>query len=121
MKNGLKAVRIKSIFYADFRKSARTLYDELRKDKTHWRGECGRDETYVFVSSTGNQLLFVLGECEVINREGTRYESRQRLLDYRCWRMERSSFHPLMLENYANQVGLSFGRKTLEEWYYDRS
>jgi hypothetical protein len=113
----MKKVRIKRMFSADFRKSPRTMYDELRKDKKLFSGDPNPDEVYIFVSSTGNQLIFVTGDHEIVNHPGKPYETKQRMLDYRGWRMEGSSFNPLMLEEYANRVGLSLGKKRLSEWY----
>ena len=113
-------VRVRGIFAADFRKSPRTLYDELRSDKKLWQGDPKSNEVYIFVSGRGNQLIFVTGDHSIVNHRGTIHESKQQLLDYRGWRMEGSTFNPLMLENYANNVGLSLGKKTLEEWYEER-
>lgn len=116
----MKTIRMKGIFTADFRRSPRTLVDDLRRKRNLWQGEPNEGEAYVFVSSRGNQIVFVTGDKEIEYRAGTRYEAGRRLLDYRCWRIEGGSFSVLMLENYANAVGLSLGKKRLEAWYQER-
>lgn len=116
----MKRVQIKRIFSADFRKSPRTLFDEVRKSRKLWCGTLGTDETYLFVSHTGNQLIFVLGDHEVESQPGTRFATKRRLLDYRGWRIEGGTFNPKMLENYANNVGLTLGRKTFEDYWSER-
>lgn len=116
----MKRVQVKRIFTADFRKSARTLFDEVKADRKLWRGRLGPDETYLFVSLTGNQLLFVLGDHEIESRPGTRFSTKRQLLDYRGWRIEGGTFEPHMLENYANSVGLTLGRATFEEYWAER-
>lgn len=117
----LKSVRIKGgeCFTGDFRKNPRTLYDELRNDRKLWKGEPAANEVYVFVSSTGRQVVFISGVKKVKSHPGTRYEAEQELLDYRGWRIEGSTFHPKMLENYARSCGLTLNMQTLEDWYQD--
>lgn len=117
----MKTYTIKGIFTADFRKNARTLYDDLRQDKKAWRGELRNGDVYIFVSLTGNQLYFILRDHEITARPGTRYEAQRRMLDYRAWRLENSVFDNMMLQNYANEAGINLaGVKRLEEWYADR-
>lgn len=116
----MKRVRVKRIFTANFSKSARTLYDEIRADRKLWRGALQQDEAYLFISQTGNQLMFILGDHEIESRPGTRYATKRRILDARLWRIEGGSFEPKMLENYANNVGLTLGRKTFEDYWAER-
>ena len=116
----MKRVQIKRVFSADFRKSPRTLFDEVKHDKKLWRGSLGPDEVYLFVSQTGNQLIFVLRDEEVKSMAGTRFEAKRRLLDYRGWRIEGGTFNPSMLEDYANNVGLTLGKKTFAQYWADR-
>lgn len=118
--NGLKRVRIKQIVTGDFRKSARTLYDELKKNRKLFQGDPKPGDVYVFISSSANQLIFITGEASVTNWPGSRHEAEQTILDYRTWRIKNGTLSPLMLENYANKVGLSLGLKTLEEWHEER-
>lgn len=113
-------MQIKRVFSGDFRKSPRTLFDEIRQDRKLWRGSLGADEAYLFVSQTGNQLFFVLGDREIESQPGTRFATKRRLLDYRGWRIEGGSFNPHMIEDYANAVGLTLGRKTFAQYWADR-
>ena len=85
----MKRVHVKRIFTANFTRSPRTMYDEVRADRKLWRGPLQEGETYVFVSQTGNQLVFVLGDHEVTTRPGTRWATTRRLLDWRGWRIWR--------------------------------
>lgn len=116
----MKRVHIKRVFTANFCKSVRTLYDEIKADRKLWRGVLGPDEAYLFVSQTGNQLLFVLGEHTIESRPDTRFAQKRTLIDWRGWRIEGGTFEPRMLENYANNVGLTLGRKTFEEFWAER-
>ena len=116
----MELVRAKRIMAADFRKNARTLYDEVRRNKKLWNGPVGKGECYVFVSHSGNQILFVLGVHSVASRKNTRFEVEREVLDYRCWRIESGTFDPRMLEDYANRVGLSLGLKTFAQQWADR-
>ena len=117
--SGLRRVRIKQIVTGDFRKSIRTLYDELKRTRS-FQGDPRPGDVYIFVSTSGNQLVFITREMTITNWPGSRYESKQQLLDYRCWRIESGTLNPLMLEDYANKVGLTLGLKTLKEWYDER-
>lgn len=116
----LRRVRIKQIVTGDFRKSPRTLFDELKRNRKLYQGDPKPGDVYVFISSTRNQLVFITGERAVMNWPGSRHATEQMLLDYRGWRIENGTLSPLMLENYANSVGLSLGLKTLEEWHAER-
>lgn len=115
----MKQLKLKRIvFNQDFRKNARTLWEDHRR--TTKSGDLKKSEVVAFVSCTGNQILFVLGDHTIKANPKTRYEIDRQLLDYRCWRIEGSCFNPYMLENYANSVGLSFGLKRLDEWFAER-
>jgi|GEM_PF-3860236 len=118
----MQRVRLKRILDEDFRKSPRTLYDEFRADKKRWLGELHRNETYLFISKRRNQLFFVLSDIVVINRPGTLHETTQRMLDFRWWHMEGSTFNSSMIENYANHVGLTIvGMRRMETWFQKQS
>jgi hypothetical protein len=114
----VQKISIKRAFYGDFRKSPRTLYDEVRKKKKRlWEGEPTENEAYLFISMTGNRLFFILGDHEVKTNIGTRWEGKTQLLDIRMLRIENSTFSARMLEDYARTVGLTLGLQTLEEWF----
>ena len=76
----------------------------------------------LFVSKAGNQLLWVMNvdtvETPFKNKRG-RYG--RRVIDTRRWRIEGGSWSPLMLQNYANDVGIDLvGFRRLEQQYLDR-
>lgn len=110
-------LRIKRILRADFRRKPWTLHDDLQRDQALFCGPPRTDECYVFVSATGDQVAFVFGVSEVVSAAGTRHEKPRTLIDYRAWRIDGGRFDPLLLEDYAQAVGLSLGRRTLREWW----
>jgi hypothetical protein len=116
----MKRVRIKRIFTTNFNRSARTMYDEMKANRKLWRGALQKDEVYVFVSQTGNQFFNDTATTEIYTRTGTRWAQKRQLLDYRGWRIEGGEFDHRLLENYANNVGLTLGRKTFEEMWAER-
>lgn len=116
----MQSVRVKRIYAADFRKSIRTLYNEVKKSRKLWMGPLEDGEAYVFVSTSGNKICFVTGEREVVTHPGTIYEAKRMLLDFRGWRIEGGTFSPNMLEDYANAVGLTLGKKTFAEQWEER-
>lgn len=116
----LQPIRIKAIVTGDFRYNNRTLYDNLKRNRKLWRGDIGPDECYLFVSKQQNCGWFILGDSPVSISQGTRYQRETQLLDARLWRLKDGRFDSTLLEDYANQVGLTLGRKTLAQQLADR-
>ncbi len=119
----MQRIRLKAIkFDVDFRKSELTNYDSFRRSKL-WPGELGTNEAFLFVSRGGNQLVWVLNVSSV---EATHADKRgyldRRMIDSRRWRIEGgTSWNPMMLQNYANEVGLELiGFKRFETVYEER-
>lgn len=104
----------------DFRKSELTNFDiwKKRQKKKGRRNTMKSNEVLLFISKSGNQLVWVLniGEVEV-GRANKRGELGRRMIDSRKWRIEGSGkWHKDMIQNYANEVGLDIvGMRRLEE------
>lgn len=113
-------IRLKAIsFDADFRFSEFGIYDTFRKSKK-FQGDLRAGEAYLFVSGTGNQLLWVLNIGGITSKGANAKGSfDRRVIDTRRMRIEgRTAWHPMMLQNYANSVGLEIvGFKRFEEVY----
>lgn len=111
----MERLKLRGIYEANFCYSDRTLFDNLRKDRKAYQGDLRGGDTYVFLSRTGDQILFILGDRKV-----KRGKTWVRLLDSRRWRIQDPPFTGLMLENYANEVGITLGLKRLEQWFEER-
>lgn len=108
----MKNVKLKKIEHADFRKSEATLFDDfIRRNK--YLGSLKSDEVILFISYTENQLIWILNV--------TVTSSGRRIFDSRRWRIEGSgTWNPLMVANYASEVGLALaGLKRYEEYFTD--
>jgi hypothetical protein len=101
-------IRLKAIKYADFRKSEWTNYKEFKRSRT-FPGELGRNEAFLFVSGTGNQLVWLLNIADG--------PMGHPIVDSRRWRFTgSSSWNPMMLANYAEEVGIELvGIKKFED------
>ncbi|MCK5617304.1 hypothetical protein KAR91_86370 [Candidatus Pacearchaeota archaeon] len=101
-------IKLKAIKYVDFRKSEWTNYQEFKKSKK-FPGELTHNEAFLFISNTGNQLIWMLN---VANGP-----LGHRIVDSRRWRFTgTSSWNPLMLANYAEEVGIELiGIKKFQE------
>lgn len=105
----MQTVTLKKIEVADFRKSEATLYDDFA-----WRnrrlGGLKKNEVILFISLTGNQCIWIINV--------THNPSGRRIVDSRRWRVEGGVWNPLMIANYAEQVGLRLkGIKKFEEYF----
>lgn len=96
-------LRLKAICYGcDFRKNELTLLDELRKNPKYKSvGELGANETCLFVSRTETQLVWLIGQKELLDGTHTR-----NVVDTRRWRLLDGAWNPAMLGNYAQAVGI---------------
>ena len=120
MKIRLKAIK----FGVDFRKNELTNWNIFRKSKDYKRiGTLTRSEAVLFVSVSGNQLLFILNTTKLnrsYQRGGFIYELEPRqVIDTRRLRLEGTApWNPMMLSNYAKSVGLELiGFKSFETQY----
>lgn len=97
-------------FGVDFRSSEVSNYDYLVKKK-HFPGPPGRHEVYLMVSRSGDQLIWLL-QVGQIGKNG----NGRGVVDSRRWRLRKGTWSPHLLENYANEVGISLvGFKRFED------
>jgi hypothetical protein len=103
MKLKLKAI----VFDAHSGYSETTLYDQLKQDP-RFSGDPGDDECYLFVSRSGTQMIWFMGFYDI-------GEDRV-VIDSRRTRLQRGSWHPWMMQEYAKQAGIQLSNvKTFEE------
>ncbi len=116
-------VRLKAIkFDVDFRKTELTNYDTFSRSRS-FPGQLSANEVYLFISKSGNQLVWILNMSEVdAPRPNKRGRTNRRMIDSRKWRIEGgTSWSPMMLQNYAQDVGLDLvGFKRFEDLYDER-
>lgn len=107
----MKRLTLKAVWLnCDFRFSEATIYDQLVKKKK-LPGPPKAGECYLFVSRTGNQLVWILNVTSSNGRE---------IVDSRRWRIRRGIWSHHLMENYANEVGLSLvGWKRFEEVFLE--
>lgn len=109
-------MRLKYIAHADFRKSERTNFLELKKLKK--LPALGKEDVVLLVSLSENQCVFVYG---FVSYDTECVDGRERHVEI-C-RSERlritgSRWNPLMIRNYAERVGISIdGLKRFEDYY----
>lgn len=111
-------IRLKAIKYqCDFRKNEVTLYEEFRKSRS-FCGELGNNEAYLFISGSEDQLIWFLRSVEVqADRDapvGVTHTQRSRLMKHTPW-------NPLMLQEYAQAVGIELvGIRSFEEAFKEQ-
>jgi hypothetical protein len=107
-------LRLKGIFQeVDFRYNELSIYERYRKDRS-FQGDPKLGETYLFVSTSGNQLLWVLRYEDKVLVHKT---MRKRIETLR-FRVSGGSWNPLMLANYAEEIGITLeGIRKFEEIY----
>lgn len=98
----MEKLRLKGpVYMAPFNRSEDTIYNEFKKTE-YWKGDPGAGEAYVFLSYSGNQLLWVLNAGELSDGTAALYTRRIRLSREASW--ER-------LQEYANQIGYRLNNK----------
>lgn len=105
------------VWPADFRRNEVSLLAALPRG---WLGSLRGNDCIVFVSGTGNQVLFVWRPVVVGTIAGTtRYAEHERIAYVSSrLRLNVGTFNPEMLANYAAAVGLNFdGIERFEERY----
>lgn len=105
----LQELRLKLVRHADFRKTEETILNECMAEAESLR--LGARDCILLISSTGKIIKFVFGflEHEMINAAGRQVEGRKtRVLPSRTYRItDGGTFNPYMLQNYANEMGLT--------------
>lgn len=105
-----RELTLRAVVEGDFRKNEATLYKEwLKKNPQHNSGS----GVILFLSRTQNQMVFIHGFDTIGN-----YPKGKRVLWSERLRLDRGTWNPLMLVNYAELVGLHLvGLKCFEEFY----
>lgn len=107
-------MRIKQIEAADFRCSARTMFERFRVKNKHVVSALNDTDVIVFISKMGNQLLFVHGYTDfpedLIGQRRALQSVRHQILN--------GTWNPMALANYAQAAGLDIqGLRLFEEHY----
>lgn len=108
-------MRLKHIAEVSFRTSESTNFDTFIKSL---QGETiSASEVVLFVAKGGDQLVFVSPRTSIAkNGDGDTVE----VLASRRLRIRHGRWNPLMLANYASDVGIELvGLKRFEEFYKD--
>jgi len=114
----LTRLRLKGVVTCSFARSEATNLG-LYRTTTKFPGELNKGEAYLFISKGGNQVLFmfktVVLEVDVQHRRGDGTNTRG-VIDSRRLRLDGGTWHPYMLQNYANEVGIDLiGFKRFEQ------
>lgn len=103
-------MRLRYIEAVDFRKSEYHNFMDIQKRA---KLDLSKDDCILLISHGGNQLIFVYGFANLQNG----YSGRQVLRSER-YRLLRGTWEPMMLADYAEQVGIKLeGIKKFEEHY----
>ena len=112
-------MRLRLVYRGDFRKSEETLYAEALKK--HPELNLRNGDCILLVSSNGKLLKFVYGftEHDLVFYQSEKVWGKTKILESVTYRISGSgSWNPLMLQNYANHLGLELaGLKRFEEYY----
>lgn len=106
-------MRLKAIIpNTDFRRNEATIIFDYMKSRSY-AGDLKAGECYLFLSKTGNQLLWFFNNVVEIDAYAERVFD---VVDSRKWRVTGGTWHPFMLANYAAEVGIELiGIKRFEE------
>jgi hypothetical protein len=111
----MNKIRLRAIkFDVDFRKNEWTNYNEFKRSRS-FPGDLKANEAFLFVSKSGNQLIWILNIIDsYVVSEG---RVNKQIVDSRRWRITSSqTWDPLMLANYAIEVGIELiGIKKFED------
>lgn len=117
----LENLRLKGVATVSFIRSEATNL-ELYKKQPHYPGDLKDGEAFLFLSKSGNQLVFLFRPPILFEKKdentGEVIKTLQ-VVDSRRWRLPSgSTWHPYMLQNYANEVGIHLvGIKRFETIY----
>lgn len=107
-------LRLKGILQdVDFRSTELSIYEGFRRSRS-FPGDPKAGEAYLFVSRAGNQLLWILHyEPEIIV-----IKTKRRRIESMKFRVSGGYWNPLMLANYAADIGIELeGIKRFEDAY----
>jgi len=111
-------MRLRVIAHMDFRKNEHTLYNEVMESYPKLRFKT--DDCVCMISGNGKIVRFVFGftKLEALIKRG-KVSSTTQVLSSRVHRITGYGiWNPLMLQNYANAVGLEIeGLKSFAQYY----
>lgn len=117
--NGLRRARMVAIIdECDFRSRPQSLWAEWIQTAANRKkaDAMGDDECVLFVSGSGRYLAWVFPP-----RVGNSIKGLERkIYHYETLYIDGGSWHPYMLQNYGEQVGLDLGLKSFTELYEAR-
>ena len=107
-------LRLKGIVVCSFQRSEATNLD-LYKKEGHFPGDLKKGEAYLVISKGLNQIIFVFPPV-VLDEQDDRSA-----LDSRRLRLDGGTWHPYMLQNYAESLGIHLvGIKSFEKILEDQ-
>lgn len=111
-------LRLKGVITCSFVRSEATNLDLYRKSG-HYPGPLKNGEAFLFISKSGNQIIFIFKSISLEvagqHRRGDGTTNRT-VIDSRKLRLDGGTWHPYMLQNYANAVGIDLiGLKRFEQ------
>ncbi len=119
--NGLPEYNLRYIYRADFRKSEATLLEEAKLIVDNLRLQKG--DCLMLLSGTEKVIKFVFGYLEdraemAVDRVGKPLKNPPKILHSKTYRITGGgTFHPLMLANYAEEMGINLkGLKKLQTY-----
>lgn len=120
--NGMRLMKLKYIAQVDFRKSEATNFLEhhvvKRGKKIEKRAALKSGEVACLIASSGNQVVFVYNP-ERVRDDVADVDERPVLHSERLRLTSGGRWNPLMLGNYASQVGIQLEGIRLFEQHFD--
>lgn len=112
MAKRLTQLRLKGVIQCSFSRSEATNLALFRQEP-HYPGDLKTGEAFLFLAKTGNQVIFVFRDPEVLFAD---QKVVRRVIDSRRLRLDGGTWSPYMLQNYANLVGIHLvGIKRFEQ------
>ena len=112
----MRSVNLRAVQTVSFRQSEATNFLEFEKKHRALARQLKTGDAVLFISQTGDQLVFVYG-FSTAHDEGR----IGRVLRSERLRLTAGAWSPLMLQDYAKRVGLQLrGHKTFEDWFWTR-
>ena len=112
----MRDLRLKLIAHVDFRKAPETNWNELKKDKKI--PPLKKGEGILLISKTGNLMQFVTPTVEFDTVNTADREVRVTIQASERFKIRGGTWSPLMLANYAEQVGYRIVGIKRFEWYF---
>jgi len=105
-------LRLKAVMRVSFQRSEKTNLD-IFKRAPHYPGDLKSGEAFLFLSMTGDQLLFIYrNPIDFMGPAGKTWV----VTDSRKLRLSGGTWNPHMLQNYAHELGLDLvGIKRFEQ------